>query len=115
MAPTKGWLHLDTYQNAVTQGSIEKPDSDSFIVAVLGCAGEAGEIADLVKKSYHRGGDLDRGRVVEELGDLLWYVTRLASLLDCRLEEVAYSNMRKLADRHPDEYGFLFNPRRYES
>lgn len=40
----------------------------------LGLIGEAGEVADLVKKSLERGAPIDRDRMIEELGDVLWYV-----------------------------------------
>ena len=44
---------------------------------VLGLAGEAGELVDLVKKHRAQGHDLDRGRLIEEVGDLVWYAAAL--------------------------------------
>lgn len=41
----------------------------------LGLLGESGEVADLVKKALERGKEVDRQRIVEELGDVLWYMT----------------------------------------
>lgn len=70
---------------------------------VLGICGEAGEIADKVKKIVRdRGGVLTRRNVRElllELGDELWYVAALARDLGSSLEEVAEMNLRKLRSR----------------
>ena len=42
--------------------------------ATLGMAGESGEIVDLLKKVYAYGKPLDRTKLLEEIGDLMWYV-----------------------------------------
>ena len=70
---------------------------------VLGLVGEAGEIAEKVKKLVRdKGGDLaqlDRDDMAAELGDVLWYTTVLANFLDLSLSDVAQKNIDKLADR----------------
>ena len=70
----------------------------------LGLAGEAGEVANLAKKVYRDG----EGRLtpeihkalVDELGDVLWYVSQLAYDLGVTLEGVARDNVQKLSDRY---------------
>lgn len=57
--------------HTLTQGSIAEN-------ACLGLIGELGEIADLLKKHRYQGHDLDRDKLHEELGDLLWYVALAA-------------------------------------
>jgi len=74
--------------------------------SVLGIAGEAGEIIDLVKKSvvYHQ--TLDIKNLKEELGDLLHYVAMLLNAQNWSFEEVFESNAIKLRKRYPN--GFTY-------
>lgn len=65
----------------------------------LGLAGEAGEATDKIKKWY-RDNNRDTQGLVAELGDTLWYLTRLASKLGVSLESVAQGNVDKLTARH---------------
>lgn len=74
--------------------------------AVLGIAGEAGEVADHFKKVY-QGHSLDVQKVIDECGDVLWHLTELAIALDTTLEEIATRNIEKLKNRYPQ--GFSIN------
>lgn len=71
---------------------------------VLGLTGEAGEVANITKKIQR---DFDgkltdelRGRLKEELGDALWYISACADELGLTLREIAECNIIKLAKRH---------------
>jgi NTP pyrophosphatase (non-canonical NTP hydrolase) len=64
----------------------------------LGLTGEAGEVSEKIKK-WHRDGVIDREQVAYELGDVLYYLTRLSNALGYTLYEVLDMNMRKLTDR----------------
>ena len=70
----------------------------------LGLAGEAGEVANIVKKIQRdHGGVLNdeiRAKLKDELGDVLWYISACADELDMTLEEIAEFNVQKLAARH---------------
>lgn len=72
-------------------------------VYALGLTGEAGELADKIKKVYRDDSGVlnqeKREAIAKELGDVLWYVTRLGATLGFSLEEIAVRNMTKLADR----------------
>lgn len=70
----------------------------------LGVAGEAGEVADLVKKAIGHGHEMDAGKVKKELGDVLWYVAVLAHRVGFTLEEVAAANVEKLRKRYPEGF-----------
>ena len=80
------------------------PDAgNNLIYPTLGLTGEAGEVADKVKKLLRdRSGVVDQrftDDVALELGDVLWYVAQLATELGLTLEDVASANLRKLKSR----------------
>ena len=77
---------------------------DQLICGALGLTGEAGETADHVKKHLFQGHELDRDKVVKELGDVLWYLALLARAVDSSLDEVAAANLAKLRARYPDGF-----------
>lgn len=70
----------------------------------LGLAGEAGEVADLIKKHIYHGHPLDKEKLVKELGDCLWYVTGMAWALNVGLARVATVNITKLRKRFPNGF-----------
>ena len=78
------------------------PDHAKYTYAALGLASEAGEVAGKIKK-YVRGDyesiDEIREKVIDELGDVLWYVAALALELDTSLEEIKDKNAEKLLNR----------------
>ncbi len=69
----------------------------------LGISGEAGEIADKVKKIYRdKNGVLDdetKMMLAKEVGDVLWYLSQFADLLGFDFEEIAKMNIEKLKSR----------------
>ena len=76
-------------------------DEQKLTNGVMGLAGEAGECVDIVKKHLFQGHELDREKLKDELGDVLWYVAITARALGLTLEEVARHNVDKLARRYP--------------
>ena len=75
----------------------------NLIYPTLGLTGEAGEVADKVKKVLRdKGGVFDddaKDAIMLELGDVLWYVSQLSSELGFQLEQVAKMNLEKLSSR----------------
>jgi NTP pyrophosphatase (non-canonical NTP hydrolase) len=73
------------------------------IYPTLGLCGESGEVADKVKKVIRDQGGKFSAEVVDgiklELGDVLWYVSQLASELGLDLNQIAQANLDKLASR----------------
>jgi NTP pyrophosphatase (non-canonical NTP hydrolase) len=66
----------------------------------LGLAGEAGEVANKVKKLLRDGDSFEmRKEIVKELGDCLWYLSQCADELSSTLQDVGYINLQKLDDR----------------
>ena len=78
--------------------------SEMMFEATLGVTGEAGEIADHLKKYLYQGHDIDYDHIAEEAGDLLWYIALLADALGVSMESIARDNIAKLEKRYP--YGF---------
>lgn len=96
-------MTFDEYQaKAATTSTIEDL-SDLTVYTTLGLNGEAGEIAEKVKKIIRdKDSDfsqLDREDITKELGDVLWYLAMLALSLGISLDEVATTNVTKLASR----------------
>lgn len=105
--PRAAPLSLDAYQAAAIRtctherGSL---DQRTLSLNALGVAGEAGEVADLVKKHVGHGHPLDRDKLAKELGDVLWYVAALAHDVGLDLSTVAALNIEKLKRRYPDGF-----------
>lgn len=77
---------------------------DVLINAVMGLCGESGEVIDLVKKHLAQGHELDREKMINELGDVAWYLAECAAALDADLNEVFEKNIEKLRRRYPDGF-----------
>lgn len=71
---------------------------------VLGVETEGAELADAVKKHVMYGKELDKVNLVEEVGDTLWYLARLLTLLDSSFEEAMSKNIMKLRARYGDKF-----------
>jgi NTP pyrophosphatase (non-canonical NTP hydrolase) len=95
-------MTLDEYQKKALSTNIN-PGTHVFFDRMFGLVGEAGEMADKVKKWIRDDQadweKLDKDMMVTELGDVLWYVATLADTLGFTFEEVAKRNIDKLASR----------------
>lgn len=69
-----------------------------LLYTALGLNGEAGEVAEKIKKDI-RGDDEEPLDIGDELGDVLWYLARLCDELDYDFDSVARRNASKLTDR----------------
>ena len=77
---------------------------DVLINAVMGLCGESGEAIDIVKKHLHQGHELDREKLIRELGDIAWYLAEAATALEIDLETVLEKNIEKLKSRYPEGF-----------
>ena len=93
---------LDMYQKVAITTAIY-PREQAIIYPTLGLTGEAGEVANKVKKIIRDGSDSKDERLVSEIkseiGDCLWYIAVLASDFDIKLSDIASTNLEKLANR----------------
>jgi|TARA_R110002073_G_C9191958_1_gene557345 NTP pyrophosphatase (non-canonical NTP hydrolase) len=90
-------LDLNAYQ-AEAQKTAIYGVNHAVIYPALGLAGEAGEVANKVKKML-RDGDFDRNAVAAELGDCMWYIAALSRDLNISMAEIAMTNLEKLMKR----------------
>lgn len=95
-------MTFDEYQDAAQETAVY-PDQYGVMYPALGLAGEAGEVANKVKKLYRdHGGRLSRedaDSIASEIGDVLWYCAALCNDLGVNLDTVAAENLRKLSNR----------------
>ena len=93
---------LDMYQKVALTTAIY-PREQAIIYPTLGLTGEAGEVANKVKKIIRDGSDKNDDSLVSEIkseiGDCLWYIAVLASDFNIKLSDIASTNLEKLANR----------------
>ncbi len=83
--------------------NIGKNETDNFLYPVLGLLGESGEVAEKVKKLFRDDqGILSEERkenIKKELGDVLWYLSQIATDFNLDLDDIAKDNIEKLYSR----------------
>lgn len=82
-------------------------DSENLLHCAVGCSTEAGEHLSTVKKIYFYGKEIDGDvfeNIVEELGDMLFYLVGACNTIGVTLGEVADENRKKLEKRYPSGY-----------
>jgi NTP pyrophosphatase (non-canonical NTP hydrolase) len=98
-------VNLNEYQElAKRTHTTNLTAKETFANYALGLNGEAGEVADMLKKGMFHGHEMNRHEIAKELGDVLWYVSLLAHLLDFSLDEIATMNVQKLMARYPNGF-----------
>jgi NTP pyrophosphatase (non-canonical NTP hydrolase) len=95
-------IQLNDYQTQAAKTAVYPYESRIAYLA-LGLNGEAGEVAEVIKKSLRSGlkypNEEEREKLKLELGDVLWYLAILASELNYSLESIALANLEKLNSR----------------
>lgn len=98
-------MHGNEYQMLAQRTSNKKLTPNEHIMnGALGLCGEAGEVADSVKKAYMQGHGIDRAHIAEELGDVLWYVAETATAIGYDLDTIMQMNIDKLRRRYPEGF-----------
>jgi len=96
-------MTFEEYQNQARKTAIYPDLGNNFIYPTLGLVGEAGEIAEKIKKVLRDGnGEITeekRSELNKELGDVLWYIANLSIELGTSLEDIAANNLEKLKSR----------------
>jgi NTP pyrophosphatase (non-canonical NTP hydrolase) len=97
-------MTFDDFQQAALRTSRSEPHRERLLVQALGLAGEAAEVGQLVKKWAWHGRPLEVEAIKDELSDVLWYLSDLASAVGLSLDEIAQHNTRKLWERYPSGF-----------
>ena len=96
-------MTLDEYQKSAARTLNPRlNDQEKLLDAAAGIAEEAGEVLAHVRKHLYQGRQLDRERLAEELGDVLWCIAAVATVSGLELGSIARQNQQKLAARHPE-------------
>ncbi len=97
-------MKFEEYQAEAKQTALYPNRLKNLEYPTLGLAGEAGEVANILKKIQRDHGgvitDDTRAKLKDELGDVLWYISACADELGLTLDEIAVFNVNKLAKRH---------------
>lgn len=96
-------MNMDEYQKLAKRTAAPKDKNNEIFHLLLGLVGESGEIAEKMKKIVRDNGSdfttVDKDDLKKELGDILWYVAILADYFDISFEDIASTNVKKLASR----------------
>jgi NTP pyrophosphatase (non-canonical NTP hydrolase) len=90
-------MELDTYQDLAKETL--GPDRNPLLLT-LGVCGEAGEVAEIIKKGHRVDREVDLPHLKEEIGDVLWYLAVLADTYGFKLSNIAKYNIEKLNERY---------------
>jgi NTP pyrophosphatase (non-canonical NTP hydrolase) len=97
-------MKFEEYQSEASVTALYPRRLNNLEYPTLGLAGEAGEVANIVKKIQRDNDgvitDETRAKLKDELGDVLWYISACADELGMTLTEIAEFNVSKLAKRH---------------
>ena len=91
------------YQAAATETAVYPDRGENLYYPAIGLNGEAGEVAEKVKKLMRDHGgvltdDISES-IAKELGDCLWYISEMATQIGASLEAIAQMNIEKLSSR----------------
>ncbi len=96
-------MNFSDYQQKAKQTAKYPVIGQGVIYPTLGLTNEAGEVAGKIKKIFRdKDGiisETDREALKSELGDVLWYLSQVATELGLSLDEIAEHNIHKLLDR----------------
>ncbi|MCQ2581892.1 MAG: nucleoside triphosphate pyrophosphohydrolase family protein [Alphaproteobacteria bacterium] len=98
-------MNGNQYQNmALRTANIDLEEHEQLINGALGLCGESGEVADMVKKCFMQGHELDVEHLAKELGDCMWYIALIADCIGYGLSGIMQMNVDKLKARYPEGF-----------
>ena len=96
-------MDFKTYQEQSRKTATYPDIGYNFVYPTLGLAGESGEVVEKIKKIIRdKNGVIDENaklEIMKEMGDVLWYLSQLATELNLSLDEIADGNLKKLFSR----------------
>ncbi|MEP6781452.1 MAG: nucleoside triphosphate pyrophosphohydrolase family protein [Gemmatimonadaceae bacterium] len=98
-------MQLDEYQQLSSRTlGMDRTLEQQLANAALGLTGEAGEVAEVIKKHLFHATPLDKEALVKELGDCLWYIAAFGTVLGLSLDDIGQRNIDKLKKRYPEGF-----------
>lgn len=98
-------MDLNEYQQLAMRTSVEHDNfRERMTNAIFGLCGEVGELADGWKKVLFQNHNIYGSDMLEEIGDILWYVAQASNAVGFTLEQVAQANIEKLKKRYPEGF-----------
>lgn len=98
-------MKIDEYQKlAARTTNLNASIKERLALAGLGLGGESGEVQDIIKKSLGHGHELDKDEIIGELGDTMWYIAEVCTILGLPLSYVLGYNIDKLERRYPEGF-----------
>lgn len=103
-------MEIDEYQAVASETMrFDKSGSAALSIVMLGLNGEVGGLSTEYKKNLRDGNNytIFKEKVMEEIGDIIWYVTALATLENIPMSEILQNNLKKTQDRWNDSNGTI--------
>jgi NTP pyrophosphatase (non-canonical NTP hydrolase) len=113
-------MNASKYQQQAARTLIAAPgfeiaDNDMMQVwNAIGLAGEAGEVAEIIKKGVFHQHGVDKAKLRKEIGDVLWYTAALCTTAGFDVSEVMQENIDKLLQRYPEGFTSADSVRRVD-
>lgn len=96
-------MTFNEYQKLSRKTAVYPNCGNNFIYPTLGLAGESGEVSEKIKKVWRDKNccpdNKEKQEIAKELGDVLWYLSQLATELNLSLEKIALLNIKKANSR----------------
>ncbi len=93
-------LEFSNYQSKASETAIYPKTLDGGVYyTAIGLAGEVGELLNKIKKIARDKAQISKEDITSELGDVLWYLSQLATEMGISMEDVAKNNLEKLKGR----------------
>lgn len=102
-------------RDAYTNLKKHKDTKDEILDYCISLSEEVGELNSLIKHHYYGGEYLDEENVAKEVGDVLWYLNSLCSILNINIDTVAQLNIEKLKFRYDKEFSEDKSMRRFSN
>lgn len=98
--------YIDLYQYQTARTDTPKERNEAITNYCFGLVGEIGEVVDCIKKQRWQGhsDDVTREKIADELGDVMWYICRLATTYNIYMSEILGRNVEKLQKRYPNGF-----------
>ena len=104
----KDYIYLCTVSESNPMEALQRINQDPRLIRLLhgamGAATESGELVDSIKRNLFYGKELDIINLVEEIGDILWYLSILLDCVNSSFEEAMRKNIDKLRVRYPNKF-----------